>query len=87
MGRKGQEGSTAWAELFTARRAKGWGRSAYLELYCSQFILLSALNKTCSGVCTVCHRFKVTLHPAQHNKTLKEPGITKEPDGFEPLRE
>ena len=87
MGGKGQEGSAAWAELLTAWTAMGWGRSVYLELIFSQFIFLSALDKTCTGVCVVCLSSKVTLYSAQHNKTLKEWGITKEPGGFEPLKE
>lgn len=61
----------------------GWGRSVYLELLFSQFILLSAL----AGVRVVCLRFKVTLYSAQHNKTLKEEYITKETRGFEPFKE
>lgn len=65
----------------------GWGRSVYLELIFSQFIFLSALGKTCTGACVVCLRVKVTLYSAQHNKILKEWEITKEPGGFEPLRE
>lgn len=74
MGRKGQEGSTAWAELLTAWMALAWDRSLYLQLIFSQFLLLSTLNKTCSGVCVVCLRFKVTLYSAQHNEILKELG-------------
>lgn len=87
MGRKGQEGSTAGAEQLAAWTAMGWGRSGYLELILSQFIFLSALDETCAGVCAVCLMFKVTLYSAQHNKTLKEWGITKETGGFEPLKE
>lgn len=87
MGRKGLGGRTAWAELLTAWTAMGWGRSVYLELIFSQFIFLSALDKTCPGVCVVYLRFKVTLYSAQHNKTLKEWGITKETGGFEHLKE
>lgn len=69
MGRKGQEGSTAWAELLTAWMALAWGRSVFLQLIFSQFLPLSALNRTCSGVCVVCLRFKVTLYSAQHNES------------------
>lgn len=86
MGRKGQEGSTAWAELFTAWMALAWGRSVYLQLVFSQF-LLSTPDKTRSGVCVVCPRFKVTLYSAQHNEILKEKGITKDLGAFEPLKE
>lgn len=86
MGRKGQEGSTAWAELLAAWMALAWGRSVYLELIFSWFLLLSALDKTRSDVCAVCLKFKVTLYPAQHNEILKEWGITKELGGFEPLK-
>lgn len=53
MGRKGQEGSTACAELLAAGTAMGWGRSVYLELVFSQFIFLSALDRTRAGVCVV----------------------------------
>lgn len=87
MCRKGQEGSTAWSELLTAWMALAWGRSVFLQLIFSQFLLLSTLNKTCSGVCVVCLRFKVTLYSAQHNEILKEWSITKELGGFEPLKE
>lgn len=77
MGRKGQESRTAWSELLTAWTAMGWGRSVYWSFF-SQFIFLCAIDKTRAGVCVVCLRFKVTLYSAQHNKTLKEWGITKE---------